>query len=79
MDGGAWQATVHGVAKSQDNLEEMGRFTENLSRLYQEEIEITNNPITSTEIEAMIKNLSKSKSPNQMASQENSIKYLEKS
>ena len=64
-----------------DNLEEMERFLEkfNLPRLDQEEIEIMNNPITSTEIEAMIKHLSKSKSPNQMASQENSIKYLEKS
>ena len=40
MDAGAWQATLHGVAKSQDNLEEMGRFIEkfNLSRLNQEEI-----------------------------------------
>ena len=48
-----------------DNLEEMGRFLEkfNLPRLNQEEIEIMNNPITSTEIEAMIKNLPKSKSP----------------
>ena len=63
MDGGAWQATVHGVAKSQDNLEEMGRFTENLSRLYQEEIEIMNNPITITESEAVIQNLTKNKSP----------------
>ena len=62
MDGGAWQATVHGVAKSQDNLEEMGRFTENLSRLYQEEIEITNNTITITESEAVIQNLTKNKS-----------------
>ena len=35
----------------------------NLSRLNQEEIEIMNNPITSTEIEAMIKNLPKNKSP----------------
>ena len=64
-----------------DNLEEMDGFLEmfNLPRMNQKEIEIMNNPITSTEIEAMIKNLSKSKSPNQMASQENSIKYLEKS
>ena len=64
-----------------DNLEELDRFLEkfNLPRLNHEEIEIMNNPITSTEIEAMIKNLSKSKSPTQMASQENSIKYLEKS
>ena len=42
-----------------DNLEEMDRFLEkfNLPRLNQEEIEITNIPITSTEIEAVIKNL----------------------
>ena len=46
-----------------DNLEEMERFLEkfNLPRLKQEEIEITNNPITSTEIEAVIKNLPKNK------------------
>ena len=48
-----------------DNLEETHRFLEkfNLSRLNQEEIEIMNNPITSTEIEAVIKNLPKTKSP----------------
>ena len=48
-----------------DNLEEIDRFLEkfNLSRLNQEEMEIMNNPITSTEIEAVIKNLPKSKSP----------------
>ena len=48
-----------------DNLEEMDRFSEkfNLPRLNQEEIEIMNNPITSTEIEAVIKNLPKNKSP----------------
>ena len=47
------------------NLEEMDRFLEkfNLPRLNQEEIEIMNNPITSTEIEAVIKNLPKNKSP----------------
>ena len=40
------------------NLEEMDRFLEkfNLPRLNQEEIETMNNPITSTEIEAVIKN-----------------------
>ena len=61
-----------------DNLEEMSRFLEkfNLPRLNQEEIEIMNNPITSTEIEGLIKNLPKHKS--QMTSQ-NSIKHLEKS
>ena len=48
-----------------DNLEEMDIFLEkfNLPRLNQEEIEIMNNSITSTEIEAVIKNLPKKKSP----------------
>ena len=48
-----------------DNQEEMDRFLEkfNLPRLNQEEIEIMNNPITSSEIEAVIKNLAKNKSP----------------
>ena len=48
-----------------DNLEESERFLEklNLPRLNQEEIKIMNNPMTSTEIEAVIKNLPKDKSP----------------
>ena len=49
-----------------DNLEEMDRFLEkfNLPRLNQEGIEIINNLITTTEIEAVIKNLpKKNKSP----------------
>ena len=48
-----------------DNLEEMDRLLEksNLLRLHQEEIEIMNNLITGTEIEAVIKNLPKNKSP----------------
>ena len=43
----------------------MGRFLEkfNLPRLSREEIEIMNNPITSTEIEAVVENLPKNKSP----------------
>ena len=59
----------------------MNRFLEkfNLPRLNQEEIEITNSPITSTEIEAVVKNLPKTtKAQDQIASQENSIKHLEK-
>ena len=48
-----------------DNLEEMDRFLEkfHLTRPNQEETEIMNNPITSTEIKAVIKNLPKNKSP----------------
>ena len=47
------------------NLEEMDRVLEkfNFLKLNQEEIEIMNIPITSTEIEAVIKNLPKNKSP----------------
>ena len=65
-----------------DNLEEMERFLEkfNLPRLNQEEIEIMKNLIISTEIEAVIKKISqKTKAQDNMASQENSIKLLEKS
>ena len=48
-----------------DNLEEMDKVLEKFSlpRLKQEAIEIMNNLITNTEIEAVIKNLSKNKSP----------------
>ena len=48
-----------------DSLEEMDRFLDkfNLPRLNQEEIEIVNNPIISTEIDAVTKNLPKNKSP----------------
>ena len=63
-----------------DSLEEMDKFLEkhNLLRLNQEEIENINRPITSTEIETVIKNLP-TKAQDQMASQANSIKHLEKS
>ena len=46
-----------------DNLEEMDRLLEkfNIQRLNQENIEIMNNPITSTDIETVIKNLLKNK------------------
>ena len=53
-----------------DNLEEMDRFIEKLSlpRLSQKELEITKSPITSTEIEAVIKISQKTKAQNQMTS-----------
>ena len=49
-----------------DNLKEMDRFLDkfNLPRLNQEEID-TSNPITSTEIEALIKNLPQNRSSGQ--------------
>ena len=48
-----------------DNLEEMGKFLEkcNFPKLNQEEIENLNRPITSTEIEIVIRNLPTNKSP----------------
>ena len=61
-------------ANKMGNLEEMDRFLEklNLQRLNQEEMEIMNNPITSIEIEAVIKkkkkNIPKTKAQDQMAS-----------
>ena len=61
-----------------DNLEKIDRFLEkfNLPRLNKEEIEITNNSIASTEIEAVIKNLPKNKAQDHMASKENSINHF---
>ena len=52
-------------ANKMDKLEEMDKFLEkhNLPRLNQEEIEDISRPITSTEIETVIKNLSTNKSP----------------
>ena len=48
-----------------DNLEETDGFLKrsNLPRLNQEEIEIMNNPITRTEIEAVIKNFPQKQKP----------------
>ena len=67
-------------AKKIDNLEEMDKFLEkhNLPRLNQEEIENINRLIISTEIETVIKNFPTNKAQDQMASQANSIKHLEK-
>ena len=52
-------------ANKMENLEEMDKFLEkhNLPRLNQEEIENINRPITSTEVETVIKNLPTNKSP----------------
>ena len=52
-------------ANKMDNLKEMDKFLEkhNPPKLNQEEIENRNRPITSTEIETVIKNLPTNKSP----------------
>ena len=65
-------------ANKMDNLEEMDKFLEkhNLPRQNQEEIENINRPITSTEIETVIKNVPTNKRPGFTG---NSIKHLEKS
>ena len=57
----------HLYGNKMNNLEEMDRFLEKFSLpgLNQEKIEIMNNPITSTEIETVIKNLPENKSPGQ--------------
>ena len=63
------------------NLEEMDKFLEmyNITKLNQEEKENLNKVITSTEIEAVIKNLPRKKTQDQIASPVNSTKNLEKS
>ena len=63
------------------NLEGMDKFPETykLPKLKQEEIEKLNRPITSKEIESVIKNLPTSKVQGQMAFQGNSTKHLKNS
>ena len=63
-----------------DNLEDMDKFLEkyNFPKLNQEETENLNSPITSMEIETLIWNLSANKAQDQIASQLNSTKNLEK-
>ena len=60
-----YETIMNNYGNKMDNLEEIDRFLENfsLSRLNQEEIEIINDPITRTEIKAVIKNPPKNKSP----------------
>ena len=60
-----WDYYEYWYGNKMDNLKEMDRFLEkfNLPRLNQKEIEIMNNPITSTESKAVIKNLPQNKSP----------------
>ena len=68
-------------ANKMENLEEMDKFLEkyNFPKLNQKEIEDLNRPITSTEIETVIRNLPANKVQDQLASQLNSTKNLKKS
>ena len=68
-------------ANKMDSFKEMGGFLEkyNFPKLNQEEIEYLNRPITSMEIETVIKIFQQTKAQAQMASQLNSTKNLEKS
>ena len=64
-----------------DSLEEMDKSLEkyNFSKLNEEEIENPNRPITSTETKLSSEILQQTKAQDQMVSQLNSIKNLEKS
>ena len=68
-------------ANKTDNHKEKDKLLEgyNFPRLHQEELENINRPITSNEIETIINNLPTKKVQDQMASQANSIKHLDKS
>ena len=63
-----------------DNMEEMDKFLEkyNFPKLNQKEIENPNRPITSMEIETVIRNLPANKSSGPNDFQLNSTKNLEK-
>ena len=68
-------------ANKMDNLEEMDKFLEkyNLPKLNQEEIENLNRPITNMELKSVTKKtFEQAKACDQMASQMNSTKNLEK-
>ena len=64
-----------------DNLEEMDKYLEkyNFPKLNQEEMENHNRPITSMEIETVIRNLPAKKAQDQTTSKLNSTKNLENS
>ena len=64
-----------------DNLGEMDKFLEkyNFPKLNQEEIENLSRPITSMEMETVIRNLQQTKAQDWMVSQVNSTKNFEKS
>ena len=62
---GSQETAVTNYANKMDNLEEMDKFLQkyNLPKLNQEEIENLNRPITSTEIETIIKKSTNKQKP----------------
>ena len=76
---GSWDYYQQLYANKMDNLEEIDKFLEkyNFPKLNQKETEDLNRAITSKEIETVIFQLTKAQ--DQMASQLNSTKNLEKS
>ena len=68
-------------ANKLDKVEETDKFlsTHTLPKLKREEVENLNRPITSEEIESVIKNFPISKSPGSDGSQENSTRHLKQS
>ena len=78
---GSWDYYQQLYANKFYNLEEMDKFLEkyNFPKINQEAIENLNKPITSTEIETVIRNLPAKKAQVQTASQLNSTKNLGKS
>ena len=62
---GSQETAVTNYANKMENLEEMDRFLEkyNFPKLNQEEIENLNRPITSTEIETIIKKSTNKQKP----------------
>ena len=76
-----WDYYKQLYANKMNNLKEMDKFLEryNLPRLNQEDRENINRPITSTEIESVIKNSQQTKFQDQMSSPANTTNHLEKS
>ena len=67
-------------AKKLDNLNEMNKFleTQNIPRLNHEGLENLNRPVTSNEIESLIKNFLTKESLDLVTTQVNSTKHLNK-
>ena len=76
-----WDSYEQLYGNKMDNLEEMDRFLEkvNLSSLNQEEQKLWTTQLQALKLKLWPKISQKTKAQDQMASQENSIKHLDKS